>query len=281
MPPIPTPARRTGVLLAFLAAAVPAFAQSVSPSSALSAPLAKPATETLILSPFEVTAGSDRGYAASTAMSGTRTNEKLENLPNAISVMTADLLADLGAVSYFDAVDYGVSSENVYTDTGTRGGSNGNRSGSQVSFRGLASIRQLRDGFPWYVAQDIFNTERIEFSRGPGGLSYGDVDAGGTVNISTKRASLTTKRSTVNLRWDDFGGRRISADEEIPLLPKKVGLRLNAVYGDGEGWRQRTGQDIKGIAAALRVQLLPKTAFDLTYEAATQRDMQSHVVLTD
>src|SRR5687768_8211706 len=39
---------------------------------------------------FEVGADQDKGYAASTAMTGTRTNEKLENLPNSISIMTQE-----------------------------------------------------------------------------------------------------------------------------------------------------------------------------------------------
>ena len=109
---------------------------------------------------------------------------------NAISVMTADLLADLGALNFLDAADYAVGAENIYNDGGTRGAAVGQRSGNQITFRGLASVRQLRDGFPWYMPQDIFNTERIEFSRSPGGLSYGDVDAGGTVNVGTKRPAL-------------------------------------------------------------------------------------------
>ena len=44
------------------------------------APGAKEAPVTL--TPFEVTAGSEIGYESSTAMSGTRTNESLANLPN-------------------------------------------------------------------------------------------------------------------------------------------------------------------------------------------------------
>ncbi len=267
----------TRTFTVLLAATASVFAQSVPvPASAT-----KTDSETVQLSPFEVRSGADRGYAASTAMSGTRTNEKLENLPNAISVMTADLLADLGALNFFDAADYGVSSENLFNDTGTRGAAIGARSGNQISFRGLPSVRQLRDGFAWYMPQDIFNTERIEFSRGPGGLSYGDVDAGGTVNVSTKRASLTRKGTTVAVRWEDYGGRRVSLDHELVLVPKRLGLRLNGVYNDGEGVRQRSGTDIKGIAAALRWQLAPRTALDVTFEGATQRDGQTHVVLTD
>ena len=71
-------------------------------------------------------------------MSGTRTNEKLENLPNASSVMTADYLAGLGLLNFLDAADFGGGAENLYTDSGAR-------SGNQISFRGLSSARVDRD----------------------------------------------------------------------------------------------------------------------------------------
>ena len=237
--------------------------------------------EVVQLSVFEVSAGSDRGYAASTAMSGTRTNEKLENLPNSISVMTADLLSDLGALNFLDATDFAVGAENIHNDSGTRGAAVGSRSGNQIGFRGLPSVRQLRDGFPWYMPQDIFNTERIEFSRGPGGLSYGDVDAGGTVNVSTKRASFGRTATTLSTRWDDWGGRRIAIDDQRTLIRDKVALRVNAVYNDGEGARERSGSHLQGGALALRWKVAPRTTIEVTAERANERAGTAHGVLTD
>jgi iron complex outermembrane recepter protein len=258
-----------------------AHAQTVPPAA--SPPPAPAATGEVPvqLSVFEVTADNDRGYAASTAMSGTRTNEKLENLPNAISVMTADLLADLGALNFLDAADYAVGAENIYNDGATRGAAVGTRSGNQISFRGLPSVRQLRDGFPWYMPQDIFNTERIEFSRGPGGLSYGDVDAGGTVNVGTKRAALGKNAFTLATRWDSYGGRRASFDEQRTLVRDRFALRLNAVYNDGEGARERSGSHLQGVALALRVMLSRRTTVDVTVERVNDREGATHAVLTD
>ena len=256
------------------------FALALTPVRAQNA--AKPADAAPIqLSVFEVTADKDLGYAASTTMSGTRTNEKLENLPNAISVMNADFLADLDLLNFLDAVEYGVGTENIYNDSATRGAATGQRSGNQISFRGLSSARQLRDGFPWYMPQDAFNIERIEFSRGPGGLSYGDVDAGGTVNVSTKRATFGQKETKVATRWDSFGGRRASFDYQQTLVPRRFAFRLNGVYNDGEGARQRSGSKIKGGAAAFRWQLAPRTVLDVTFERTNQRDGTTHSVLTD
>ena len=135
-------------------------------------PPARPSSEDPItLSPFEVVTDRDIGYAASSAMSGTRTNELLENLPNAISVLNQDFLQDIASNNFLDAVEYMPGAENIINDQGTRGAPQGTRSGNQISFRGVQTFRQLRDGFVWYVPQDMFNTERIEVSRGPAGVA--------------------------------------------------------------------------------------------------------------
>ncbi|MBI5692142.1 MAG: TonB-dependent receptor plug domain-containing protein [Verrucomicrobia bacterium] len=234
------------------------------------------------LSVFEVVARTDRGYAASSALSGTRTNEKLENLPNAISVLTPDFLADIAANDYFDAVEFATGAENSYNDSGTRGAVGGTRAGSTINFRGLASVRQLRDGFPWYVTQDAYNTERIEVSRGPGGLAYGDVDAGGIIAISTKRARFR-EAATVQLRTDTFGTRRLSLDFEREIAPNRVALRFNAIDSEVESWRQRAGTDLRGVAAALKLRPFAhdRTSADVTYENLRATAFLSHGPLND
>ncbi len=203
------------------------------------------------LSVFEVSAEKGIGYVASTAMSGTRTNEKLENLPNSISVMTQEFLQDLALNSYFDAVDFAMSAENIANDLGTVGAVLGNRGGNQVNIRGLATVRQLRDGFPWYLSTDTYNTERIEFSRSPGGLAYGDVDAGGIINIASKRAAFQ-KRGSAQVRYDNFGTQRYSIDYNHPLVPGRLGARFNAIKSEVEMFKQRMGRDLEGYVGALR-----------------------------
>ncbi|MDO8544014.1 MAG: hypothetical protein Q7S40_26530 [Opitutaceae bacterium] len=233
------------------------------------------------MSVFEVTAQQDRGYAASSAMSGTQTNEKLENLPNSISVMNADFLADIAALDFFDAADFAVGAENVYNDQGTQGAAIGTRSGNQLTFRGLPAARQLRDGFPWYMPQDIFNTERIEFNRGPGGLAYGDVDAGGIINIGSKRASLGPRKLTLQTRFDDWGTKRASIDVQQPLRPGTLALRLNAVNSDVHHWHQGYDAKLEAYAAAVRWRIGSRTEFAVMGERGFQDRGLSHLTLTD
>jgi len=266
------------MVVALLALDLPSLAQSTPPPNAT-----KPSDATAVqLSVFEVTADKDLGYAASSAMTGTRTGEKLADLPNSISVMTQEFLQDIAVNNFLDAVEFATNAENLYNDSGTRGAAIGSRSGNQISFRGLASIRQLRDGFPWYMPQDIYNTERIEFSRGPGGLAFGDVDVGGIINITTKRAN-SRRSSSAQVRYDNWGSQRYSMDVNQPLADTGVSVRLNAIRAENESWRQRSGTELRGLAGAVRWEPFKhhRTVIDFTYEHGDQDEGFSHVVLDD
>jgi len=273
MMPSTTPFRAIVPVLAL--AGLPLFAQTVSP------PPTAPAAPAVVLSPFEVNAEADKGYAASSALSGTRTNEKLANLPNSISVFTADLISDLALNDFFGAVDFAVGAENEYNNQGTIGAPVGSRSGNQINFRGIPSIRQLRDGYPWFLPQDAFNTERIEFARGPGGLAYGDVDPAGIINISTKRANFQ-RRATASVRYDNFGTQRYAVDINQPILPR-LGVRLNALASEVEQFRQRNNRNHHGYAGALRWEPFAhrRTRLDATIEVGRTTYQLGHLHLND
>ncbi|MEY2879495.1 MAG: hypothetical protein RLZZ15_1875 [Verrucomicrobiota bacterium] len=270
-----------GLTAPLLVLAPAAFAQSAPAIPATPAAAAR-ADDPITLAVFEVTNEKDTGYVASSAMSGTRTNEKLENLPNSISVMTQEFIQDLAFNNYFDAVNFATNAENIANDLGTVGAVVGNRGGNQVNIRGLATVRQLRDGFPWYLSTDSFNTERIEFSRGPGGLAYGDVDAGGIINIGSKRASYR-RLAEVQVRYDSFGTRRFSTDLNLPVVPQRFALRVNAIHSEVEQWHQRQGRDLEGYAGALRFAPFKhrRTEIDAAYETGNTTYHLSHLGPTD
>ena len=276
----PTPSVKPLAAALALSAATATFAQ-VAPATAGTSPAQN--DDPIALSPFEVVTDRDIGYASPTAMSGTRTNERLENLPNAISVLNQDFLQDIGANNFLDAVEFMPGAENIINDQGTRGAPQGTRSGNQISFRGVQTFRQLRDGFVWYVPQDMFNTERIEVSRGPAGVAYGDVDTGGIINIGTKRAHYRDAYSG-QVRHDTFGTRRYSLDLNRELLPRRLAFRLNGIErNDAFSARQRTNTKGDGLAGALRWDLAKdgRTVVDVTYEHGRQDAYYGHLTLND
>ena len=265
---------RCFVLLAVVAA-VPVEAQTVP---------ATPATDpkAIVLSVFEVNSDKETGYSALSTMTGTRTNERLLDLPNSISVMTKEFLEDIAINNFMDAVDFATNAENTFNDQGTRGAVAGSRSGNSFNIRGTVSTRQLRDGFPWYIAQDMYNTERIEWARGPNGLAFGDIDVGGILNVGTKRA-LSKRQYSTQIRYDNWGSQRYSIDLNQPLAKTGVSVRLNAIHGENESWRQRSGAVLRGYAAAIRWDPFAhhRTIIDFTYEHGKQREGFGHAVLDD
>ena len=227
------------------------------------------------LSPFEVTATTDVGYESSTAMSGTRTNESLANLPNSISVFNSEFLSDLGITDFFQAADFAVGADNIYNDNMQVGAPVGARSGNQINFRGLPSVRQLKDGFPTYTPQDTYNTERIDISRGPGGIAYGDTDATGVINLTSKRGQFRNLTDFAT-RLDDRGSRRFTIDFNRVLVDKVLAARVNLIDSKLEGWHENTGRDFRAGAGALRWQPFKsgRTVVDATFERG---DMVTHI----
>ncbi len=99
-PNLAMPSRRLRRALPWLFLPILIAPRALAQDTAQPAPAAAK-EEAVVLSPFEVSSADDKGYAASTALAGTRTNEKLANLPNSISVFTADLMSDLALNDFF------------------------------------------------------------------------------------------------------------------------------------------------------------------------------------
>src|SRR5688572_4524696 len=89
-----------------------ALAQAATPPST---PAASDPTkdEALVLSPFEVSSGSDEGYAARETLAGTRFKSELKDVPSQVSVMTKEFLQDIASVTVEDAYRYSINVENT------------------------------------------------------------------------------------------------------------------------------------------------------------------------
>ena len=104
---------------------------------------------------------------------------------------------------------------------------------------------------PTYTPQDSFNSDRIEISRGPGVIAYGDTDATGVINLTSKRGRFRNEYE-VQARFDDRGSQRFTADLNRVLIDKRLALRLNLIDSDLEGWHENTARTMRAGAAALR-----------------------------
>ncbi len=202
---------------------------------------------TVMLSPFQVTTDKDVGYAAANSLSGSRLNTELRNTPAAISVFTKEFLDDIGALSTLGAMEYAMNASREFTDyTGLSSVQQGD---GNIQVRGFTGASLGRDFFTWRVSSDVFNTERLDFSRGPNAILFGVGGPGGIVNASTKRAHLAGKSTDqVQLRVGSWDDARATVDVNR-RAGRTLAVRANVLWQDRESWREF--ESLKTTAGAL------------------------------
>lgn len=264
--------------LVALAVAQPlANAQSTSSTSSTSTAAAqdkRSADEDVItLSPFQVNETEDRGYQATSAMSGTRLNTKLSDLAAPLSVVTKMQLEDTAATDINDVFKYELSTEgtsqwtnltvdrNVVTD-----GVSSNPSGS-TRMRGLTPANIALNGFGVNLPLDTYDVEAIEISRGPNSTVFGLGNTGGGINIIKGHANTTRDISSVKVRGDSYDGYRGSFDFNRVLLRNKLAVRVYGLY-ENKGYVRKPSDDItRRLEAAVTVRPFRNTSIYASFES--------------
>lgn len=262
------------------------ISQAAKPNTARAEPVRTSAApwdssrdEPVQLQVFEVSSAQDKGYQSTATLSGTRTGELLRNLPVSVSIINQELLNDVGVTDVMLAMAlYGVGVEQTGEPgiglAGIRGG------GNALSFRGILSSWQGRDGFVWYGVSDSYNVEALEVLRGPSGNVFGDSSAGGLPNIVSKRAKPGRDFTNLNLRWDSEGGTRATLDWNRQLT-KKAALRLNILDTDSRDWRDTTFDKREGLGAAVQYDFSRGTRLSIVGEYNNVRRHPTQGLLTN
>lgn len=201
--------------------------------------------ETVVLSPFTVSTEKDRGYAATNAISGSRVNTAIKDLPIPVQVITSEFIDDIGATNLRDSLGYvagielksqndlenqGAAYGSVYGPGGVNNpeGVTSNINQVQLKIRGFITNNTLRDGFLRGSGTDSVNIDRIEVVEGPNALLYGTGNFGGVVDYITKAPSNHQGgMATVSYGSYDFG--RATLDVTGPIsLSNHIDYRLSA-----------------------------------------------------
>jgi catecholate siderophore receptor len=180
----------------------------------------------------------DKGYQAKKSTTATKTDTVLRDVPQAISVVTQEVIQDQSIQSVADAVRY------VPGVTAIQG--EGNR--DALVFRGNATTSDLfvdgiRDDVQTY--RDFYNTERIEVLKGPNGMIFGRGGAGGVLNRVTKEAGWDVVNQ-VTASYGMFDQRRIGIDVGH-ILSDDIAFRLNAVYENSSSYRDGVNLERYGV----------------------------------
>lgn len=174
-------------------------------------------------------------YLATDALTGTKSNSLLRDLPITVSVVPHELVADRAIARLGEALDNvaGAQRKQGYGGVENFG----------AFLRGFdASFLTLRNGirdYGFYTLRDTANVERFEVLKGPGSVLYGAVYPGGITNTITKKP-VAEPLAAVMLHADSYERYRGEADLGGPLADSLY-YRLNLAYEDGESFRDHVG----------------------------------------
>ncbi|MCC5806647.1 MAG: TonB-dependent receptor [Opitutales bacterium] len=196
-----------------------------------------------ILDPFVVDTAGDRGYYASNAVSGTRINMLIQELPQSLLVITEELLEDVAATDLYSALEYaGGVVQGSDRDTP-----------SQVIVRGFATDWPLRNGIKRVGAVvDAANISRLEVVKGPAAILYGQSGLGGVVNYITKTPTSGDTFGSIKATVGSYNHFRLEADLNVPLTDDNKWLsRFTGAVQSSESFIQDFKNDIYFFAPAL------------------------------
>ena len=253
------------ILSSLLVAATgfPLFAQTAAPTPTKE--------EAVLLTPFEVTSAKDTGYSATETLSGTRLKTRIEDTGVAETIITPDFMRDLGLTSLDEVFKFVPNTGTDDPQLGTSAGNNSLFSSVAYTSRGFSVASAQRDFLPTTAPADIYNTERISFTRGPNAILYGLGNPGGISNAVSQRANLSRQSYELDLKLDSNSGFRTSANANFPLIKNKLGLRL-ARLDDDRGSHLKPDENLhRRTYAALRFQPWKKTIVDASFEDGDQR----------
>jgi iron complex outermembrane receptor protein len=185
-------------------------------------------------------------YNPTSSSGATRTSTALREVPQAVRVISAQMIEDLGAIRLADTVDYvsGIARLNDFGGTW-----------DNFAIRGFSSTDMgfLINGFPgsrgYNPPRDTATVERFEFLKGPASAVYGSSEPGGTINIVTKKPQFKT-RNVADFSVGSLGLKRSTLDS-TGALSENVAYRLNLAAEEGDSRSSMLGNSRRLIAPAV------------------------------
>ena len=201
-------------------------------------------------------------YTVPRSTSAARTETLLRDLPQSVSIVSKELIADQSMQSMADVVRYmpGI----------TMGLGEGHRDAPTI--RGNAStadffVDGVRDDAQYL--RDLYNVERIEALKGSNAMTFGRGGGGGVLNRVSKEALWGPTRSLV-LEGGSFNHKRAMLDLGQDVTDG-VAVRLNAMLENSDGFRVSNHLERKGINPTAAFLVSPRTMVRLSYEYLNDR----------
>jgi catecholate siderophore receptor len=215
------------------------------------------------LAPVVVTADAARAarYNARRTSTATRTDAQLRDVPQAVTVLNRDLIADQAMQGMADVVRYvpGI----------TMGQGEGHRDAPTI--RGNSTTADffadgVRDDAQYF--RDLYNVDRVEALKGPNAMVFGRGGGGGIINRVTKEAQWMPTRA-FTLEGGSFEHRRATLDLGDGF-GRVFAARINGMIEDSRQFREATGLERHGVNPTATI-LAGNTTVKVGYEYFADR----------
>jgi catecholate siderophore receptor len=197
------------------------------------------------------------GYSVRAVSSATKTTTPLRDVPQAVSVVSSELIADQRMASMADVTRYmpgvGFAQGEGNRDTPIL---RGNSSTSDFFVDGV------RDDVQYF--RDVYNVDRVEALKGPNAMIFGRGGVGGVINRVTRQADWGQMREA-SLQFGSWDNKRFTADVGRGVNDT-VAIRATGLYEDSDSYRDGVGVERYGFNPTVAFRLGPNTTLRGSYE---------------
>ena len=204
-----------------------------------------------------ITVTDSPSYQVAAIRSGAKTLTPVADVPQTITVVPRELIADQMMLSISDVVRYvpGVTAHQ------------GENNRDQLIIRGNSSsadffVDGVRDDAQYF--RDLYNLERMEALKGPNAVIFGRGGAGGVINRVTKEPDFLSF-GEIELQGGSFAHKRAVVDFDRPL-GNRLAFRLNGVYEGSDSFRDSVTLKRSGFNPTLKWTAGRLTSLTFRYE---------------
>ena len=196
-------------------------------------------------------------YNVPVVSSATRTSTPLRDVPQSVSIVSRELIADQRMASMSDVVRY-------MPGVGMAQGE-GNRDTPILRGNGSTSdffVDGVRDDAQYF--RDVYNLERVEALKGPNAMVFGRGGVGGVINRVTRQAEWMSARE-MSVQFGSWQNRRLTADFGHGVTDTAA-VRVTGVFEDSNSYRAGVGVERYGINPTVVFRVGPRTILRAGYE---------------
>jgi iron complex outermembrane recepter protein len=218
-------------------------------------------------------ASADSSELNEVVVTAQRQSERSQDVPIAITAVSADELHDRGIRQASDIASvvpnmllnlpWGPEAQPTFTLRGVTTTDYSQNQSSPIAMY----VDEVYKAVGAVQALQVFDMDRVEVLRGPQGTLYGKNATGGAVSLYSANPSLTTTQGYVEAGYGNYNDRSVRAALSVPLIDNVLAARVALYYEDRNGWTESIvpGVDpLNGVnALAERVTILAQPMDDL------------------